>query len=197
MKKIVFALLAAAATAGAAQAQAQGRSMMAPRAYVGAAAVIYDNNFPIPREATNIDRDEWEASGKIFGGVDLDETWGAEVGWAYFREAEANYTVNGLRQTAKTSTHGVYLAGKGKIALNPQFSLYGKLGVAYTNVDVSSSDPSIRRGDEDDANLYLGVGAEYKFHPQWSAVAEYERYGESKAFGARPDVLTIGAKYIF
>lgn len=194
MKKTMFALLAFAAIAGAAQAQGQGTR--APRAYAGAGVIWYDNAFEIP-QASNVDRDEWKASGKLFGGIEIDQVWGVEAGWSHFREASAEFTRNGIRQGVDTDGYGVYLAGKASASLNPQFSVYGKLGIAYTKAEVSCPDPAVRGADDDDTGVYVGVGLEYKFHPEWSAVAEYERYGKEKDFGAKPDVLTIAAKYSF
>jgi OOP family OmpA-OmpF porin len=38
---------------------------------------------------------------------------------------------------------------------------------------------------------------QYKLNQQVALTAEYERYGDKKAFGAKPDVWTVGARYSF
>ena len=41
------------------------------------------------------------------------------------------------------------------------------------------------------------MGAQYQINQDVALVAEYERYGKSRDFGQKADVLTIGAKYSF
>jgi len=38
---------------------------------------------------------------------------------------------------------------------------------------------------------------QYNLNQQVALTAEYERYGKSKAFGAKADAWTVGARYSF
>jgi opacity protein-like surface antigen len=190
MKKLIFALIAGTAVMSAAQAQTT-----APRAYVGAGVASVDHDYRISG-ASGVDSDGYKASGKIFGGVELDQTFGVEAGYTDFRKSSANYNIGGVNGRAESDGYGTYLAGKATLPINQQTSLYGKLGVAYTKADMTSTTPGLNR-EESDTGVYGGVGVQYALNQQVSLIAEYERYGKKKDFGAKPDVFTIGAKYNF
>ena len=74
MKKLIFAVIAGAAFAGAVQAQETY-----PKTYVGAGVASADHAFSV-NGATNTNPDGWKASGKLFAGYEINQNWGAEVG---------------------------------------------------------------------------------------------------------------------
>lgn len=187
MKKLIFALIAGTAVMTAAQAQ----TTTTPRAYVGVGVASADHEF----QGAN-DSDGWKASGKLFGGVELDQTFGVEAGYTDFRKSRANYSIGGLNGTAESDGYGAYLAGKATMPINEQTSVYGKLGVTHTKAKLRSAAVGLNHSESDNG-VYAGVGVQYALNQQVSLLAEYERYGKKKDFGAKPDVLTIGAKYNF
>jgi opacity protein-like surface antigen len=191
MKKLIFALIAGTTAMAAAQAQ----TTITPRPYVGVGVASADHDYRIGG-ATNVDSDGWKASGKLFGGVELNDTFGVEVGHTDFRKSRADYTVNGVNGTAESRGRGTYVAGKATMPINEQTAVYGKLGVAHTKNKLTSNTPGLARSVSDN-EVYAGVGVQYALNQQVSLVGEYERYGKKKDFGAKPDVLTIGAKYSF
>lgn len=192
MKKIVYTLLASAATAGAAQAQ----TVTVAHPYIGIGAASADHDYSLGGTgATNLDSKGWKASGKIFGGVELTENLAAEVGYTDFRSSDFSYTRNGSGAKGSSDGYGAYVAAKYNVPLNDQFSAYGKLGVAYSKRKLDTSD-GLRLNDHD-TGAYGALGAEYKLNQKVSLIAEYERYGKSKDFGAKPDVVTFGVKYSF
>lgn len=187
MKKLIFALIAGTAAMTAAQAQTTD----APRAYIGAGVASVDHDF-----AGSNDSDGWKAGGKLFGGVDFNQTFGLEAGYTDFRKSRANYSIGGLNGSAESDGYGAYVAGKATMPINEQTSLYGKLGVAHTKAKLRSAAVGLNHSESDNG-VYAGVGVQYAINQQVSLLAEYERYGKKKDFGAKPDVLTIGAKYNF
>lgn len=191
MKKLIFALIATTAAMTAAQAQ----TTTSPRPYVGIGVASADHEYRLPGVG-EVDSDGWKASGKLFGGVELDQTFGVEAGYTDFRKSRANYSIGNLSASAESEGYGAYLAGKATMPLNEQTSIYGKLGVAHTKAKLRSATPGLNF-DESDNGVYAGVGVQYAVNQQVSLLAEYERYGKKKDFGAKPDVLTIGAKYSF
>jgi opacity protein-like surface antigen len=188
MKKLIVALLAGAAAMSAAQAQTTAQ----PRGYVGIGVATADHeDFS---GLNNYDGNGYKASAKIFGGVQIDPTWAAEAGYTDFRSADFNYSANGVNGGGSTKGYGYYLAAKGTVPINEQFSAYGKLGVQHSERKLESPILSLK---DTDTGLYGAVGLQYKLTEQVALNAEYERYGKSKAFGAKADVWTVGANYSF
>jgi len=172
MKKLLLALIATSAVAGAAQAQTT-----APHAYVGIGAATADNK----------STDDYHTNAKIYGGYEFDQNWGVEAGYTNFgKEDVAVGNVKGS---------GTYVAGKYSVPLGERFTGYGKLGVSYNERKLSSS--TLGQVNSYDTGLYGGVGVEYKLNEKLAVNAEYERYGKDKAFGAKADVYTVGLKYGF
>jgi len=181
MKKLIVALIAGTAAMGAAHAQTTQ-----PHAYVGIGVATADHENSSVGGLTNVDSDGYKASGKIFGGYEFDQNWGVEAGYTNFDKEDI--------PSANVKGSGTYVAGKYSMPLGERFTGYGKLGVSYNERKLSSS---LGQVNSYDTGLYGGVGVEYKLNENLAVNAEYERYGKDKAFGAKPDVYTVGLKYGF
>jgi OOP family OmpA-OmpF porin len=190
MKKLIVAVIASVAAMSAAQAQ-----QAAPRAYVGVGVASVDHDYKISG-ATNVDTSGYKQSGKLFGGYDFNQTWGIEAGYTDFRDARVSYTRNGVAGGGETKGESVYLAAKATMPVNEQLSLYTKLGAARNKSELVAVNAA-QSMKHNKTEAYGALGAEYKLNQNVSMVAEYERYGKSKDFGAQADVLTVGAKYAF
>lgn len=180
MKKLIVALIASAAAISAAQAQTTS-----PRSYVGVGVATADHE-----DTNGFDSDGYKASGKIFGGVELNQNWGAEVGYTDFRKS----SVNSAAGSGETKGYGYYVAAKASTPINEQWSAYGKLGVQHSQRELNSTLVNLK---DSDTGAYGAVGLQYNISQQVALTAEYERYGKSKDFGAKPDVWTVGARYSF
>jgi opacity protein-like surface antigen len=187
MKKLIFAMIAAAAAMGTAQAAGP---------YVGVGVATVDHQFNLSG-ATGVSSDGYKASGKIFGGYDIDQTWGVEAGYTDFRKSNADYTLNGTAGRAESDGSSFYVAGKASAPINEQFSVFGKLGAASNKSTLSSSTTPAFNTSDRKTEVYAGVGVQYNLNQKVALTAEYERYGKSKDFGAKADVFTVGAKYAF
>lgn len=180
MKKLIFAVIAGASIMGAAQAEG---------GYIGAGVVS-------TKQAAG--GGDYKASGKLFGGIELDKTWGVEAGYTDYRST--SYIGTGGLTPTTTKGHATYLAGKGTMPLNEQFSLFGKLGVANVKaeaVTTGSGVPVISSLSESKTGAYAAIGAQYNLNKQVALTAEYERYGQSRSYGAKPDAWTVAARYSF
>ncbi len=179
MKKLIFAAIATATLMGTAQAEG----------YIGAGIVS-------TKQAAG--SGDYKASGKIFGGIELDKTWGVEAGYTDFRSA--TYTNSGALTPTTTDGHATYIAGKGMVPLNDQFSFFGKLGVANVKVEAvtaGSGLPVTSSLSQSKTGAYAALGAQYNLSKQVALTAEYERYGQSRSYGAKPDAFTVAAKFNF
>ncbi len=191
MKKLIFALIAGATVAGAAQAQNLAGSM---KPYVGGALATADRSYEFTG-ASNINDDEYKTSGKIFGGVEIDQMYGVEVGYTDFRASDFTAVQNGAPLLGDSEGYGTYIAGKASMPLNDRLVGYGKLGISHSKRELSTSN-GLHLKDYD-TGIYAGVGVQYNVSENVALLAEYERYGKSKDFGAKADVWTVGAKYSF
>jgi OOP family OmpA-OmpF porin len=192
MKKIIFALIAGAAVTAAAQAQ----TAAAPHLYVGVGVATADHNYSLNGNGvSNVDSDGYKPSAKVFGGYDFNQNWGVEVGYTDNRDSDFSYTTKGVTANGTSNGHSFYIAGKGTAPITEQFAAYGKLGVAYNQQSLSTN--TGLNIDSDDTGVYAAAGLQYAVAPQVSLIAEYERYGKRKEFGAKADAITIGAKYSF
>jgi OOP family OmpA-OmpF porin len=173
MKKLIVALIAGAAAMSAAQAQ---DTYTQPRAYVGVGVGT----------AQNKQADDSKASGKIYGGYQLNQMWAAEAGYTDFGDHDA---ANG-----KTKGNSYYLAGKATMPINEQFSAYGKLGVQHSERKFQSAALNVK---DTDTGAYGALGVQYNLTQKVALTAEYERYGKSKDIGASANVWSVGAHYNF
>ena len=137
MKKLIFAVIAAASTMGAAQAAGPGP-------YVGVGVASADHSYKLPGTVGG-DTDGYKASGKIFGGYEFDQRFGVEVGYTDFKKSSHSYTLNGVNGRAESEGDSFYVAGKATHPITEQVSLFGKLGAARNKSDLSSTSASASR----------------------------------------------------
>jgi len=173
MKKLIVALIAGAAAMSAAQAQ---DAYTQPHAYVGVGVASAKNN----------QSDDYKAAGKIYGGYQVNQMWGAEAGYTDFGDHNA--------AGGKTKGNGYYVAGKATMPINDQFAAYGKLGVQHSERKFQSDTLNIK---DTDTGAYGALGVQYNLNQKVALTAEYERYGKTKDIGAKADVWTVGAHYKF
>ena len=190
MKKLFVAVIASVAAMSAAQAQ-----QTAPRAYVGAGIATADHDYKISG-ATNVDTSGYKPSGKLFGGYDFNQTWGVEAGYTDFRKSRVSYTRNGVNGGGETKGESIYVAAKATMPVNERVSLYAKLGAARNKSELVAVNAA-QNMSHSKTEAYGALGAQYALNQDVSLIAEYERYGKSKDFGAKADVWTVGAKYAF
>ena len=190
MKKLIFAVIAGVAVMGAAQAQETY-----PKTYVGVGVASVNHDFSAPN-TTASDSDGWNASGKVFSGYDFNPVWGVEIGYTDFRKSDVSFTQNGVNGNGETKGHSAYLAGKFTVPINEQFGAYAKLGASYNKASLSSNTPGFNY-DDNRTTAYGALGVQYKLNQNVSLIGEYERYGDKRDFGAKPDVITVGARYSF
>jgi opacity protein-like surface antigen len=182
MKKLIFAAIATVTMMGAAHAEG---------GYVGAGITA-------TKQAAG--GGDYKAGGKIFGGLELDKTWGIEAGYTDFRSTDYTVGTGALAPRWNTKGHAIYVAGKGNMALNDQLSLFGKLGLASVKTEAKlygSGVPVISSTSDTQTGAYAAIGAQYNLSKQVALTAEYERYGKSRSIGAKPDAFTVAARYSF
>lgn len=198
MKKtylVVTSLVLAVASIGA-QAQTgnknqNGKNMYAPgSSYVDLSAGKSD--FSLGNGIAGFNSDDRDNAYTVRAGSYFNENLGMELGYTDFGKIN--------RAGGSTNADGVSLSLVGKFPLSPSFNLLGKIGTTWSRTDVSANPASgITSGSEDGFGWSYGVGAEFAFSPQWSAVLQYESH-DLKFAGDRNDnvaATTLGVRYKF
>lgn len=195
MKKILLALLASATalTGVTAYAADDGGT-----AYIGAGIVGSRYKFDVPN-TTGGDDSGNKASGKVFAGYNFDKTWAVEGGYTDFGSQTYNYSLNSTAGSIESDAHSFYLAGKGSVPINEQFSMFGKLGVSRNHNSIAATGAAAAYGSSGNKNaLYASVGAEYALNKNVSLSLEYENYGKNdNDLGRKNGAITGGLRYNF
>ena len=142
----------------------------------------------------------------LFGSNNSSTAYSLAAG-SYFTNnlgVELGYTDFGRisRGGGETRADGFTLKLVGKLPLGSQFNLLGKVGTTYGRTEVSSAARSgINAGSDNGFGLNLGVGAEFMFTPNWSALAQYDahdlRFANTSSDRDRVGVATVGIRYAY
>ena len=128
----------------------------------------------------------------LYGGSYFNDFIGLEVGYADFGRIN--------RGGGQTKADGFNVGVVGKLPLAPSFNLLGRLGTTYGRTDVSSNIASgVLAGKETGWGGSYGIGAEFLFNPELSAVLQYDEYNLKFAGGNRDKINTtsLGLRYRF
>jgi OmpA-OmpF porin, OOP family len=182
---------AALTTSTLAQAQNSNYSLYAPGAsYIGLNAGKSD--FSLGSGIGNFTSDKRDTVYSIYAGSYFNPNLGLELGYTNFGKIN--------RAGGTTKAEGANLSLIGKVPLGSSFNLLGKLGTTYGRTDVSAVPASgIVSGNESGFGVSYGLGAEYTFNPNWSAVLQYDAYDLKFPGSGRDRVssATAGLRYRF
>lgn len=181
---ILFAMLAA--LVGTAAAQSQG-------AYVGGSVGRAEQKLSFGDIKDN------DTGFKLFGGYNFNQNFGLEGGYVDLGKLERSG--NGARVSFEPTS--AYFAATGTLPLDAQFSLFGKAGVASTEVKANAAAGNLTVDDKATrTSAYLSVGAAYAINANLSVVAEYEYFGKVAKFedsddNLKANMISVGVRYKF
>lgn len=196
--RIITSLFVAAASLAAvagAQAQSSASSSgsdyaMHGNSYIGLNAGQSD--FILGNGTGIFGSDKHDTAYNIYAGTYFNNNFGFEIGYTDFG------SVN--RAGGRTKADGINLSLVGKLPVSGSFNLLGKIGTTYGRTDVSSAAGSgVAAGTENGFDWSYGVGAEYAFNPQWSAVLQYDEHYLIFPVSGRDRIsaTTLGVRYGF
>lgn len=193
MKKTILALIATVGIAGAASAQ----TVNSP--YIGVGAVSSEHRYNLNNDSSSGDRKSDEWGGKVYGGIQFNPMFGAEVGYTDFGKSDYSYNVNGATGRAEADAKSFYLVGTARYPVYDKINVIGKLGVAHNKNDVEASGlAAAYNGDSSRNSVYASLGAEYAINEKVSLSLEYEHYGKNDIdIGRRKGAVSLGARYNF
>lgn len=187
--------VASLATMTGAQAQSSmsgsGFSMYSPgSSYVG--FNVGKSNFSLGNGVGVFPSDRKDTAYNLYAGSYFNPNFGLELGYTDFGKV--------TRGGGNTKAMGFNLSVVGKLPLTNSFNLLGKVGTTYGRTEVSSAPGSgISGGKETGFGISYGIGAEYVFNPQLSAVLQYDAHDLKFAGTGRDriDATTVGLRYRF
>lgn len=189
------AVLAVAAMTAVVGAQAQGTSsnysLYGPGAgYVG--LNIGQSNYSLGNGFNLFSADNHDTAYNIYTGSFFNQNFGAELGYTNFGKVD--------RAGGSTKAEGINLSLVARAPISPSFNLLGKLGTTYGRTDVSAAPGSgVNVGSDTGFGVSYGLGAEYVFSPQISAVLQYDEHRLKFAGQGRDRIsaTTVGLRYRF
>ena len=208
MKKITRTIsgtvlaLAALAVAGGVQAQTSsgssgggfgmgGYSFYGPgTGYVG--LNVGRSDYSIGSGSGGFAFDRHDTSYNLYTGTFFHPNVGLELGYTDFGKV--------TRAGGQTDAEGINLSLVGRAPLGNSFNLLGKLGTTYGRTHVSAATASgIRTGNESGWGLSYGIGAEFVFRPNLSAVLQWDEHDLKFPGSGRDRISTtsLGLRYRF
>lgn len=149
------------------------------------------------------DSRERDTALKLYLGKQLNKNFALELG--YFDLGKFGFdavTVPRSTLNGEASFRGVNLDLLAQLPLSERFSVYGRLGMHYTQARdhftgnrlyaVTNPNPSERK-----LNAKAGLGLEYKFSEALAMRAEVERYRVNDAVGNRGDVDLVSINLVY
>jgi OmpA-OmpF porin, OOP family len=134
---------------------------------------------------------------RIAGGMNLTPNFGAELGYSIF----GNSSISSPGGTASIdSTSSLQFLAVGRIPVNPQFEVFGKLGIASNTYTLNANTVLIvGSATYSKTDLAFGVGAKFNITPNFGIEGQFLNYGAFDPYSVplKASSLTIGAVFGF
>ena len=137
--------------------------------------------------------DEKDSAWKFFGGYQFSRNFALEASYFDYGSIAASGQTFGVPFSISGDATAFGVAAVGMLPLGNQFSLFGKLGLMSTEVDVTASGIGGAFSESDsETGLHIGVGAMFDLGRNFSIRAEWERNDEAEI-----DMMSLGAQFRF
>jgi hypothetical protein len=134
--------------------------------------------------------DDSSAAYGLFGGYHINEVLAVDVGWSSLGEATEN--------SVSADVSVFHLGLLGKIPMRTDLTLFGKLGLANWDYDLSGTTPS---GSDSDVDAFIGLGADYNINGQSAVRFGLDLYSMKPTIGnvtlpkERISVFSVGFSF--
>jgi OmpA-OmpF porin, OOP family len=119
---------------------------------------------------------------KLYGGVALTDYLALEAGYSGATgKYEFDRRLFGSATEPRLSSHALYVAVKGTLAVSERVDLHAKLGAAHSRFEMSKAGVNDRKLSG--TKPMVGIGASYKFTENLAATLEFEHYGTVREEG--------------
>lgn len=145
--------------------------------------------------------DDKDTSFKIFGGYRFTRNVAVEVAYVDLGKYHATGSVSGLPFDVHTELTGVTVQAVGIVPFGNEFSLMGRIGAIFWDLNNSATVGSFAGGSGDSgADIAMGVGAQYKFTSNFGVRADLDYYpnlGNSNTGEDNVTAVSIGVVFLF
>ena len=143
-------------------------------------------------EVSEVDFDGSDTAFKVFGGYAINSNFAVELAWFDGGSADERFGP-GVVQVELT---GLHAAAMGRLPLGEAFALFGKIGFASYDAEISArlNGQTLFSEDGSDEDLMYGIGGEFRFGPSFGLRAEYEIVDASDA---EFNMLSVGGVFRF
>lgn len=191
ISSLALVVASLAAVSGAQAQSSMGSNLYgAGKSYIGLNAG--ESDFSLGNGTGVFGSERHDTAYNVYVGNYFSTNFGFELGYTDFGRVN--------RAGGRTKADGINVSLVGKLPLGDSFNLLGKVGTTYGRTEVSSAPGSgVAAGDESAFGWSYGVGAEYTFSPQWSAVLQYDEHDLKYAGDQRDRIsaVTLGVRYRF
>ncbi len=191
MKRLLTAsLIAASLASGAAFAQSPG---VGPSVGGSIGMANYSTE-----ESCVGNCDKTDIGFKVFGGYMFTPNFGAEIGYGAFGKAKIGIDVLGTPVHAELKSSGFHGFLTAQYPVE-NWALFGKLGFAYLDNEITVSAPGISGSESDSSTEFAwGLGFTYMFSKNLGVRGEYENYKYSfEDASDNISLWSIGIQYKF
>jgi len=137
--------------------------------------------------------DEKDTAWKLFGGYQFNRHFALEGSYFDYGSASARGQTFGVPLQVAADLTAFGIAAVGMLPLGSQFSLFGKLGLLRSELDVGASGVGgASAGSDSETGLHYGVGLMFNLAGNFSVRAEWERNDEAEI-----DMLSLGVQVRF
>lgn len=195
-KTTIAALVAAAGLAASQGAVAQATPDTGFFAGISLGQSDIGNEIAIPAVITSGSVDGKDTAFKLYGGYMFSRNFGAELSYVKLGDVSYSGSFFGLPVTGGTvETSGFNISAIGAFPINPQLSLFGKVGFFMWEADFSDRTNNVPfSATADGTDLSFGLGVNYNFTRNLGVRAEWERL---KVEDADADLFSVGLVYRF
>jgi OOP family OmpA-OmpF porin len=137
------------------------------------------------------DSDDHGSVFKLYGGYQITENFGAEVGYMRTGDLTRTYSIGNESFSQVAKTRAFYTAGTARWQLSDAFSVNGLLGAAFTQV---TDDKTIGANNMngDNTSVMVGFGAQYRLTPRTELTLTFDHLAEISEEGDSSDLVTAG-----
>lgn len=128
---------------------------------------------------------------KLYGGYQITENFGAEVGFMRTGDIKRKYGTGDDAFTQVAATRAFYTAGTTRWQFGDSFSVNGTLGAAFNQV-TGDKTVGLNNRNDDHTSVLVGIGAQYRLTPRMALTANLDRLAEISEKGSSSDIVTAG-----